>query len=154
MTLSVGTRNVIALFFVVLLISLSAAAQTPAPNTTEWENEALKLRLFYPSDLVKGDATQAMSDGHLTLFGLSGASDSKLVEATRCLRPVLLLELPPSDAAVKTTTITATILLAELDINCLTPEQQNKATNLLADMAEVVNKVPGMKSIAQPATYT
>jgi hypothetical protein len=154
MTLSVGTRKVIALFFVVLLISLSAAAQTPAPNTTEWENEALKLRLFYPSDLVKGDATQAMSDGHLTLFGLSGASDSKLVEATRCLRPVLLLELPPSGAAAKTTTITATILLAELDINCLTPEQQNKATNLLADMAEVVNKVPGMKSIAQPATYT
>jgi hypothetical protein len=154
MTLSVGTRKVIALFFVVLLISLSAAAQTPAPNTTEWENEALKLRLFYPSDLVKGDATQAMSDGHLTLFGLSGASDSKLVEATRCLRPVLLLELPPPGAAAKTTTITATVLLAELDINCLTPEQQNKATNLLADMAEVVNKVPGMKSIAQPATYT
>jgi hypothetical protein len=154
MTLSVGTRKVIALFFVVLLISLSAAAQTPAPNTTEWENEALKLRLFYPSFLVKGDATQAMSDGHLTLFGLSGASDSKLVEETRCLRPVLLLELPPSGAAAKTTTFTATILLAELDINCLTPEQQNKATNLLADMAEVVNKVPGMKSIAQPATYT
>ena len=152
MTLSVGTRKVIALFFVVLL-SLSAAAQTPAPSTTEWENEALKLRLFYPSDLVKGDATQAMSDGHLTLFGLSGASDSKLVEATRCLRPVLLLELPPSDAAVKTTTITATILLAELDINCLTPEQQ-KATTLLNDMAEIVNKVPGMKSITQPATYT
>src|SRR5712675_2283929 len=33
-------------------------------------------------------------------------------------------------------------------------QQRNKATNLLADMAEVVNKVPGMKSIAQPATYT
>jgi hypothetical protein len=47
----------------------------------------------------------------------------------------------------------ALILLAELDINCLTPEQQ-KATTLLNDMAEIVNKVPGMKSIAQPATYT
>src|SRR5882724_11381566 len=96
MTLAVGTRKVIALFFVVLLISLSAAAQTPALNTTEWENEALKLRLFYPSDLVKGDATQVMSDGHLTLFGISGASDSKLAETTHCLRPVLLLELPQS----------------------------------------------------------
>ena len=57
MILSVRTRTTIALFFAVLL-SLSAAAQTPAPSTTEWENEALKLRLFYPSDLVKGDATQ------------------------------------------------------------------------------------------------
>jgi hypothetical protein len=153
MTLSLGTHKVIALFFVVLL-SLSATAQTPAPNTTEWENESLKLRLFYPSDLVKGDATQVMSDGHLTLFGISGASDPKLAEATHCLRPVLLLEQPSSGAATQTPTTTATILLAELDINCLTPEQQNKATNLLADMAEVVNKIPGMKSIAQPSTYT
>jgi hypothetical protein len=47
----------------------------------------------------------------------------------------------------------ATILLAELDINCLTPEQQ-KATNLLTNMAEIVSKISGMKSIVQPATYT
>jgi hypothetical protein len=152
MTLHVRTRVVIALFFATVL-SLSVSAQTPALNTTEWENEALKLRLFYPSDLVKGDATQVMNDGHLTLFGISGASDPKLAEATHCLRPVLLLELPQSGAA-QTPAVTATILLAELDVNCLTPEQQNKATNLLADMAEIVNKVPGMKSIAQPATYT
>ena len=31
---------------VVLGTSLSTFAQTPAPNTTEWENESLKLRLF------------------------------------------------------------------------------------------------------------
>jgi hypothetical protein len=168
MTFSVGTRKVIGLFFVVLL-SLSAIAQTPAPDTIEWENEALKLRLFYPSDLVKGDAAEIMRDGRLTLFGVAGASDSKLTEATHCLHPVLLLELPQSpsntnamiepgfgsDTRVTTTSsVSATILLAELDINCLTPEQQNKATNLLSDMAEIVNKVPGMKSIAQPATYT
>jgi hypothetical protein len=152
MILYVRTCVVIALFFATVL-SLSVSAQTPALNTTEWENEALKLRLFYPSDLVKGDATQVMNDGHLTLFGISGASDPKLAEATHCLRPVLLLELPQS-GATQTLAVTATILLAELDVNCLTPEQQNKATNLLADMAEIVNKVPGMKSIAQPATYT
>src|SRR5258708_27684521 len=92
MTLSVGTRKVIALFFVVLLISLSASAQAPAPNTTEWENEALKLRLFYPSDLMKADTDQVMRDGHFTLFGISGASDPKLAEATNCLRPILLLK--------------------------------------------------------------
>jgi hypothetical protein len=152
MTLSLAPRTVIA-FLIVAILSLTAAAQTPTPNTTEWENEALKLRLFYPSDLVKGDAPQVMSDGHLTLFGISGASDPKLAEATHCLRPVLLLNLPQSGAS-QSSAVTATILLAELDVDCLTPEQQNKATNLLADMAEIVNKVPGMKSIAQPATYT
>jgi len=147
MTLSLRTRTVITFLFTAAL-TLSAKPQAPPPNTAEWENEALKLRLFYPSDLIKSDAAQIMQDGHITLFGISGASDPKLAEATNCLRPVLLLEAPKDSAA------TATILLAELDVDCLTPDQQNKATNLLSDMAEIVNKVPGMKSNAQPATYT
>src|SRR5580704_10299504 len=103
MTLSLRTRTVIALFFVTVL-SLSARAQTPAPNTTEWENEALKLRLFYPSDLVKADTEQVIHDGHLTLFGISGASNPKLAEATNCLRPLLLLELPHSAAPMTSKT--------------------------------------------------
>ena len=61
---------------------------------TEWENEALKLRLFYPSDLVQGDKARVMQDGHLALFGISAAADPKVAETTRCLRPLLLLELP------------------------------------------------------------
>jgi hypothetical protein len=147
MTLSLRPRTTITFLFITAL-TLSAKPQVPPPNTAEWENEALKLRLFYPSDLIKSDAAQIMQDGHITLFGISGASDPKLAEATNCLRPVLLLEAPKDSAA------TATILLAELDVDCLTPDQQNKATNLLSDMAEIVNKVPGMKSNAQPATYT
>jgi hypothetical protein len=168
MTFFQRTRAVVVFFFATVL-SFSAAAQPPAPNTTEWENEALKLRLFYPSDLVKADPAQIMHDGQVTLFGISGASDPKLAEATHCLRPILLLELPQSPSKLNakvepgfgggtrvttTPSVSATILLAELDIDCLTPEQQNKATNLLSDMAEIVNKVPGMKSIVQPATYT
>src|ERR1700727_76920 len=155
-------------FLFAVALSLSARAQAPAPNTTEWENEALKLRLFYPSDLMKADTEQVMNDGHLALFGISGGSDPKLAETTNCLRPILLLEhfQSPSRLNAKvepgfgggtrastTPSVSATILLAELDINCLTPEQQTPIT-LLTDMAEIVNKVPGMKSIAQPATYT
>ena len=168
MTLSLRTRTVAAFFFVWAL-SLSATAQTPAPNTTEWENEALKLRLFYPSDLVKADTEQVIHDGRLTLFGISGASNPKLAEATNCLRPLLLLELPHSSAPTTTKTqptadggtdititpaVTATILLAELDIDCLNAEHESGSTTLLNDMAEIVTKVPGMKSIAQPSTYT
>src|SRR6266550_1959807 len=143
MSLSLRTRTAVAFLFAAVL-SVTAAAQTPARNTTEWENEALKLRLFYPSDLVKTDVAQIMHDDHLTLFGISGATDPKLAEATRCLRPVLLLELPQSPSSLNakleagfgggtrvttTPSVSATILLAELDINCLTSEQQNKATN-------------------------
>jgi hypothetical protein len=145
-------RTVVALLLTAILC-LSAHAQTPAPNTTEWENEALKLRLFYSSDLVKGDATELMRDGHLDLFGISGAADPKLAEATKCLRPALLLQLPATGAS-QTAGSTATILLAELDVNCLLAEHETASTTLLNDMAELVNKLSGMKSIAQPATYT
>jgi hypothetical protein len=155
----------VALFTAVL--SFTVAAQTPAPNTTEWENEAMSLRLFYPSDLVKADAAQVMHDGTVTLFGISGASDPKLAEATHCLRPILLLELPQSgqsqtaktqptpDGGTQVTitpAVNATILLAELDIDCLSQHQLN-STTLVPDIAEIVNKVPGMKPIAQPAWY-
>jgi hypothetical protein len=168
MTLSLRTRIVIGLLFTAGL-SFSATAQTPAPNTTEWENEALKLRLFYPSDLVKADTAQIMHDGHISLFGISGASDPKLAEATNCLRPQLLLELPQSPSKVNakvepgvdggtrvttTPSVSATILLAELDVECLNSEHESGSTTLLNDMAEIVSKIPGMKSIAQPATYT
>lgn len=167
MMASATKRTVIIILFAAAL-SLYARAQAPAPDTTEWENEALKLRLFYPSDLMKADTDQVMSDGHLALFGISGVSDPKLAEATNCLRPILLLERVQSPSKLNakvesgfgggtrittTPSVSAMILLAELDINCLTDEQQ-KATNLLTGMAEVINKVPGMKSIVQPATYT
>lgn len=162
------TRNygtLLATFFL-LALPLAAIAQTP---TAEWENESLKLRLFYPSDLTKQDATDVMQDGNFTLFGVSGSSDPKLAEATHCLRPQLLLELPRSGPAQTTDSqtapdgsthvtitpaITATILLAELDIDCLNAEHESNSTTLLADMAEIVTKVPGMKPIAQPSTYT
>jgi hypothetical protein len=159
----------IAAASILAAVSLVATAQTPAPNTTAWESDTLNLRLFYPSDLVKSDSAQVMHDGHLTLSGISGTADPQVADATHCLRPILLLEHPASstpDTAkpqpapdgglteTATAAASATVLLAELDLDCLTPEQQMKATNLLSEMAETVNKVPGMKSIAQPSTYT
>ena len=168
MTSSLRTRTGITVLFVGVL-SLAAAAQPPALGTTEWENEALKLRLFYPSDLVKADPEQIMHDGNLILAGVSGATGPKAAEATHCLRPALLLELPhsgpPQTAKTEPTpngetqvtitpTTTATLLLAELDIDCLNAEHPSASTTLLNDMVELVTKVPGMQSIAQPSTYT
>jgi hypothetical protein len=167
MTLFLSRRTLVAAFLTAGL-SFAAAAQTPAANTTEWDNDALKLRLFYPSDLDQSDAAQVMHDDHFTLFGISGAADPKLAEATHCLRPLLLLRRPQSgppqtantqptpDGGTQVTitpATTATILLAELDVSCLS-EQQSNSTNLLAGMAEIVTKVPGMKPIAQPSWYT
>jgi hypothetical protein len=140
----------VALAFFLVLNALAAKAQTPAPNTTEWENEALKLRLFYPSDLAKGDTEQILHDGRLVFPGVSGATDPKLAGGTRCLRPALFLQLP-SAAPAQTT---ASVLLAELDINCLNAEHESVSTTLLNDMADLVAKVPGMKPTTPPSTYT
>jgi len=162
------TPAVVSFLFAAVL-SLSAQAQTPAPNTTEWESESLKLRLFYPSDLVKADPEKVMHDGHLTLPGVAGATDPKFAGPVRCLRPTLVLKLPRSgppqttraeptpdgDTQVTVTpAITATLLLAELDINCLNAEHDSASTTLLNDIAEIVAKVPGMRPTAQPSTYT
>jgi hypothetical protein len=151
--------------FVLATLSIAVAAQTPAPGTTQWESEALKLRLFYPSDLVKADPEKVLHDGHLTLFNVD---NPKLAAETHCLRPALLLELPQSGPAQITSTqptadggtqititpaITASILLAELDVDCLNAEHESSSTTLLNDLAEIVTKVPGMKPIAQPSWY-
>jgi hypothetical protein len=158
-----ATRIIAASFVTILCIS--ASAQTPAPETTQWESEALKLRLFYPSDLVKADPEKVLRDGHLTLFNVD---NPKLAAETHCLRPALLLELPHSGPVQTTDTqptadggtqvtikpaITASILLAELDIDCVNAEHESSSTTLLSDLAEIVTKVPGMKPIAQPSWY-
>jgi len=164
-----GSTLVLFAATLLFMLPLAAAAQAPGPNQTEWDNESpLNLRLFYPSDLDQTDASQVMHDGQFTLFGISGPTDPKLAEATHCLRPILLLRHPQSgppqtsqsqptpDGGTQVTitpAVTATILLAELDVSCLS-EQQSQSTTLLPAMAEIVNKVPGMKSIAQPSTYT
>jgi hypothetical protein len=166
MALSPRIRSIVAALFL-SAVSLSVTAQAPAPNTTEWENEALKLRLFYPSDMVKQDVGSLIQDSHFTLF--RNVLDPQLAQVSQCLRPHLLLRLPQSHPSRKTEGPTnpdgfaktslsgpfaATIILAELDVDCLTPEQQSKATNLLNNMAEIVEKDSNMKVIAPPSTYT
>ena len=71
--------------FVLTALSLTASAQTPASNTTGWESEAFKLRLFYPSDLVKGDPESAkaamqahIEDGFARVLGSMSPGTSKV----------------------------------------------------------------------------
>jgi len=155
--------------FALAMALCSSLAQTPAPNTTQWENDSLKLRLFYPSDLTEQPAAKAVQDGHFALLGLPDiAPDAKAADLTRCLRPMLLLNLPPAgpaqatsqptpDGGAKVTVtpaLTANLLLAELDVTCLSSQHPSGNTDLLARMAGSVNDVPGMKPIAPPSTYT
>ncbi len=128
--------------FIGLLLSVLCVPTFAQAPLTEYANEQLNLRFSYPSDLTKADSTEALKDGHLAIPGISGDIGPALGAMTGCLRPDLLAK-----------SATATILLAELDVTCLTAEQQGKAKDLLGDMAELVNRVPGMASIVQPAWF-
>ena len=110
---------------------------------------------------MKGDTEQVLRDGQISLAGVSGATDQKVAAAARCLRPLLLLHLPQAGTPQTETggtqvppAVSANLLLAELDINCLAAEHAGASTTLLDNMAEIVAKVPGMHAIAQPSTYT
>jgi hypothetical protein len=156
------------------LLGISAMAQTaPAGQTLqntqlEWNSQSLDLTFKYPADLVRRDPVEAMKDEHLMLYGIPGGQVQELAAATHCLRPLLSLELPTSggtvdkieekqpDGSTKVTlkpALLGTILLAELDIDCMTPEQQVMAHDLQTGMLTLLAKVPGMHAMMQPSMY-
>jgi len=130
MTLSRRTRSAVT-FLAVAILSLAAKAQVPAPNTTEWENEALKLRLFYPSALTKADTEQVMHDGHLTLFdGVFAVLKDNDAAITRAALAWAEAEGRINEASPETV---ATLSLSDADIDALVAERtQAKKTRNFA----------------------
>ena len=134
----------------------------------EWTNEALNLSFKYPADLVRRDPNEAWKDEHLMVYGIPGGQVRQLAVTTSCLKPMLSLELPTSGGlAIKTekknpdgsSTFTirpallGTILLAEVDFDCLKPELLGKTIDPLTQMLSLLPKVPGMHSVIPPTMY-
>ncbi|MEO6804030.1 MAG: hypothetical protein ABI197_12390 [Granulicella sp.] len=134
----------------------------------EWTNEALDLRFKYPADLVRRDPKDALDDEHLMVYGVPGGQTKEIATATGCLKPLLSLELPTSGGSIIRTqtknadgsitvhmkpALLGTVLLAELDVNCLSPAQKEIAGDLQTDMVSLLAKVPGMHSVLRPSQY-
>jgi hypothetical protein len=145
-----------------------AGAQGLKNNQLEWTSDSLNLRFTYPGELVRRDPAEALKDEHLMLYGIPGGQTRELAVATHCLTPLLSLELPTSGGSITKTetknpdgsvTVTmkpallGTILLAELNIDCMTPAQQAMAHDLTTHMVEVLTTVPGMHAVLQPSVY-
>ena len=132
-------------------------------------SESLKLRLQYPAVLETHDVAEAVVDGHLSMPGLSEAR-TEAQGVAGCLRPVLLVRTPQpvkssttteqpakdgSETVVRITpTAAATMVLAELDPNCLNDAEQVSGRKELPVMAQQFLATPGMAAVAQPASYT
>lgn len=164
------TACAVAMGLLVFGTAACAAAQTPENTQIEWRNERLDLKFLYPGDFVLRPPVEALKDGHLMVFGIPGKQLPELAEKTKCLQPLLELEIPTSGGTADETkvknadgsvTITVkppllgTILLAELLLECLTPQQQAqvKPMQLETGMVHLVTEIPGMRPTMQPAMY-
>ena len=150
----------------------TAVAQTPVEsgNSTMFASEPLNLRLEFPALLRKQDVNTALQDGRIAILGLTKAPGESQGSVGACLRPLLLAqtpeplqrsttsERPSADGSETVVTVTpaasATLLLAELDPNCLSGEEQVSGHKELPVMAQQFLATPGMAAVAQPASYT
>ncbi len=147
-----------------------AQSANPVGDRKSFTSEALHLTFTYPSALEQRDVNEAMVDGHLTMPGLSTARGETKGSVAACLRPLLLartpqpekasttMEKPAADGSETVVTVTpsamATLLLAELDPNCLSGAEQVSGRKELPVMAQQFLATPGMVAVANPASYT
>lgn len=162
-----------AAIWTAMLVSgvVATKAQTvPAPQDaqSEWRSDSLNLEFKYPADLIRLDPVEAWKDEHLMVYGIPGGQVRRLAVSTACLKPLLSAELPTSGGlATKTehknpdgsTTFTikpallGSLLLAEVDFDCLKPELQVKNLDPITEMLSLLPKVPGMHATLQPTMY-
>ncbi len=153
------------------ILGLNIGAQTLAGSRDAqltWTSEHLGLEFSYPADLVRMDPVEAWKDEHLMVYGVPGGQVRQLAVSTACLKPLLSAELPTSGGlATKTekknadgsSTFTirpallGSILLAEVDLDCLKPEMQGKSPDIMTEMLSLLPKVPGMHATLQPTMY-
>ena len=170
--LSVGRLHVSPVLLGMLTLTLAAFSQTAGPTggRTLFTSDALNLRFAYPSTLEPHDLSEAMADGRLTMLGLSAGRSETKGSLPACLRPLLLARTPQRGTTATTTerpavdgsetvvTVTpvgaATLMLAELDPNCLLEAEQVSGRKDLPVMAQQFLATPGMAAVAQPASYT
>ncbi len=141
---------------------------TAQDTQTAWHSDSLDLEFRYPADLVRLDPVEAWKDEHLMVYGIPGGQVRRLAASTACLKPMLSAELPTSGGlATKTehrnpdgsTTFTikpallGSLLLAEVDFDCLKPELQAKPFDPMTEMLSLLPKVPGMHTTLQPTMY-
>lgn len=153
------------------LIGLPAVAQMlPASQAAQvaWRNDSLDLELKYPADLIRLDPVEAWKDEHLMVYGIPGGQLRRLAVSTVCLKPMLSAELDTSGGLLTKTekknpdgsttytlkpALVGSLLLAEVDLDCLKPELQLKNFDPISEMLSLLPKVPGMHAVLKPTMY-
>ena len=132
-----------------------AGAETGQPGIFHEPDTGLTMR--YPVELVLRDAQKSIDEGHVAVFG-SMQNEAKAHElAGRCMKPILLGELPdqakqgdpPSDANA------ATLLLFEFIASkeCKAGFKYKDDEAVAGGIAQTVLKLPGAAPLSQPLWF-
>jgi hypothetical protein len=153
-----GTLSPMRLLKILCLLAAysgSAGAQTEQPGI--FHEPATGLTMRFPVELVVRDAQKAIIEGHLAAFG-SMQNEAKEHElASRCMRPILLAELPdgslqadqPSGAGA------ATLLLFEFIASkeCKAGFKYKGDEAVAGGIAQTAIQLPGATPLSQPLWF-
>ena len=83
-----------ALMMPCLLVALSAAAGAQTTQPGVFHEPATGLTMRFPVEFTVRDAQKAIAEGHVAAFGSMKNEAKEHALAARCMKPILLADLP------------------------------------------------------------
>jgi hypothetical protein len=146
--------HLLKMFFLLACIG-STCAQTGQPGVFHEDITGLTMR--FPVELVLRDPQQAVDEGHVAVLGSMQVQAKEHKLASRCIKPILLGELPDESPQGNTPfrASAATLLLFEFK-----PSKECKAEFKYKDdeavaggLAQVAIQLPGATPLSQPLWF-
>lgn len=143
-----------------VLCLLAACSRPSGAQTTQtgvFHETATGLTMYFPVELVVRDAQKAIDEGHIAVFG-SMQNEAKEHElAGRCMKPLLLAELPESSSRVNEPVgaNAATLLLFEFIASkeCKAGFKYKDDEMVAGAIAQTAIQLPGATPLSQPLWF-
>jgi hypothetical protein len=133
----------------------SAVAQTEQPGV--FHEPATGLTMRFPVELVVRDAQKAIEEGHIAAFG-SMQNEAKEHElAGRCMKPILLAELPngPAQSHETSSAPAATLVMFEFIASkeCKAGFKYKDDEKVAGGVAQWATQLPGATPLSRPLWF-
>lgn len=149
-----------AMRFLKMLCLLTAYLETAVGQTAQpglFHEPATGLTMRYPVELVVLDAQKAVDEGHIAVFGSMENAAREHELAARCLKPLLLAELPGQASQEKQSVDadTATLLLFEFIASkeCKSGFKYKDDERVAGGVAQSAIQFPGATALSRPLWF-
>jgi hypothetical protein len=150
-----------------------SATATTTPSAGIFYDQEIDLHFNYPVEMMPLNGDSEMESGHLNIFGTSVDHDPEHLQAKRCMRPLLVADLPPDKApqrdanmdgiwiddtkeyiaSRKPQSVTAKILLVEFVRDCVLKKVLKHEDDILGTLALAPVSIPGLQRQPQPLWF-